>query len=59
MLSCFVASLRTEGQMRPFLTEVFAWILEQVGAELVFRVLGCKSKRVTVTHKKTLVCFYA
>ncbi|KAL2326887.1 hypothetical protein Fmac_020314 [Flemingia macrophylla] len=25
------------------------------GAELVFRVLGCKSKRVTVTHKKTLV----
>ncbi|CAK8570928.1 unnamed protein product [Lathyrus sativus] len=27
----------------------------QVGAELVFRVLGCKSKRVTVTHKKTLV----
>lgn len=28
----------------------------QVGAELVFRVLGCKSKRITVTHKKTLVC---
>ncbi|XP_004514152.1 rRNA biogenesis protein RRP5 [Cicer arietinum] len=27
----------------------------QVGAELVFRVLGFKSKRVTVTHKKTLV----
>ncbi|XP_076905789.1 rRNA biogenesis protein RRP5-like [Bidens hawaiensis] len=27
----------------------------QVGAELVFRVLGCKSKRITVTHKKTLV----
>ncbi|KAL2998416.1 hypothetical protein AAZX31_09G097500 [Glycine max] len=27
----------------------------KVGAELVFRVLGCKSKRVTVTHKKTLV----
>ncbi|RDY08514.1 rRNA biogenesis protein RRP5, partial [Mucuna pruriens] len=26
----------------------------KVGAELVFRVLGCKSKRVTVTHKKTL-----
>lgn len=29
----------------------------QVGIELVFRVLGCKSKRITVTHKKTLVCF--
>lgn len=29
----------------------------QVGVELVFRVLGCKSKRITVTHKKTLVCF--
>ncbi|OIV89511.1 hypothetical protein TanjilG_20430 [Lupinus angustifolius] len=27
----------------------------KVGAELVFRVLGCKSKRVTVTHKKSLV----
>lgn len=27
----------------------------QVGAELVFRVLGCKSKRITVTHKKSLV----
>ncbi|XP_021893902.1 rRNA biogenesis protein RRP5 isoform X2 [Carica papaya] len=27
----------------------------KVGAELVFRVLGCKSKRITVTHKKTLV----
>ncbi|PWA34022.1 RNA binding protein [Artemisia annua] len=27
----------------------------QVGAELVFRVRGCKSKRITVTHKKTLV----
>ncbi|CAA0842788.1 Unknown protein [Striga hermonthica] len=27
----------------------------QVGAELNFRVLGCKSKRITVTHKKTLV----
>ncbi|KAK3019414.1 hypothetical protein RJ639_004664 [Escallonia herrerae] len=27
----------------------------QVGIELVFRVLGCKSKRITVTHKKTLV----
>lgn len=27
----------------------------QVGVELVFRVLGCKSKRITVTHKKTLV----
>ncbi|GFP79860.1 protein rrp5 homolog [Phtheirospermum japonicum] len=27
----------------------------QNGAELVFRVLGCKSKRITVTHKKTLV----
>ncbi|XP_010317858.1 rRNA biogenesis protein RRP5 [Solanum lycopersicum] len=27
----------------------------QVGAELVFRVLGCKSKRITITHKKTLV----
>ncbi|XP_057422928.1 rRNA biogenesis protein RRP5 [Lotus japonicus] len=27
----------------------------KVGAELTFRVLGCKSKRVTVTHKKTLV----
>ncbi|XAR68636.1 hypothetical protein NMG60_11003830 [Bertholletia excelsa] len=27
----------------------------QVGAELQFRVLGCKSKRITVTHKKTLV----
>ncbi|KAL9264679.1 rRNA biogenesis protein RRP5-like protein [Drosera capensis] len=27
----------------------------QVGAELVFRVLGCKSKRITVTHKRTLV----
>ncbi|KAF7804182.1 rRNA biogenesis protein RRP5 [Senna tora] len=25
------------------------------GAEMVFRVLGCKSKRITVTHKKTLV----
>ncbi|XP_020258376.1 rRNA biogenesis protein RRP5 [Asparagus officinalis] len=27
----------------------------KVGAELPFRVLGCKSKRITVTHKKTLV----
>lgn len=27
----------------------------QVGAELVFRVLGVKSKRITVTHKKTLL----
>ncbi|KAJ3670185.1 hypothetical protein LUZ60_010509 [Juncus effusus] len=27
----------------------------QVGAELLFRVLGCKSKRITVTHKKSLV----
>ncbi|KAM3246622.1 rRNA biogeneis protein RRP5 [Capsicum annuum] len=27
----------------------------QVGAELVFRILGCKSKRITITHKKTLV----
>ncbi|XP_021753643.1 rRNA biogenesis protein RRP5-like isoform X2 [Chenopodium quinoa] len=27
----------------------------KVGAELVFRVLGCKSKRITLTHKKTLV----
>ncbi|KAF3622977.1 putative Alpha/beta-Hydrolases superfamily protein [Capsicum annuum] len=26
----------------------------QVGAELVFRILGCKSKRITITHKKTL-----
>lgn len=26
-----------------------------MGIELVFRVLGCKSKRITVTHKKTLV----
>lgn len=30
----------------------------QVGVELVFRVLGCKSKRITVTQKKTLVCFH-
>ncbi|KAG5252940.1 protein RRP [Salix suchowensis] len=27
----------------------------KVGAELFFRVLGCKSKRITVTHKKTLI----
>ncbi|KAJ6839615.1 rRNA biogenesis protein RRP5 [Iris pallida] len=27
----------------------------KVGSELLFRVLGCKSKRITVTHKKTLV----
>ncbi|KAI4310641.1 hypothetical protein MLD38_035604 [Melastoma candidum] len=27
----------------------------QVGAELAFRVLGCKSKKITVTHKKTLL----
>ncbi|KAF5737374.1 protein RRP5 isoform X2 [Tripterygium wilfordii] len=27
----------------------------KIGAELMFRVLGCKSKRITVTHKKTLV----
>ncbi|KAH9602114.1 hypothetical protein KSS87_015915 [Heliosperma pusillum] len=27
----------------------------KVGADLEFRVLGCKSKRITVTHKKTLV----
>ncbi|XP_047328490.1 rRNA biogenesis protein RRP5 [Impatiens glandulifera] len=27
----------------------------QVGAELIFRVLGSKSKRITVTQKKTLV----
>ncbi|KAJ4801242.1 hypothetical protein LUZ62_052488 [Rhynchospora pubera] len=27
----------------------------QVGAQLSFRVLGCKSKRITVTYKKTLV----
>lgn len=30
----------------------------QVGAELLFRVLGGKSKRITVTHKKTLVCSF-
>ena len=30
-------------------------ITVQVGAELMFRVLGCKSKRITVTHKKSLV----
>ncbi|KAL3625500.1 hypothetical protein CASFOL_030954 [Castilleja foliolosa] len=30
-------------------------VVEYIGAELVFRVLGCKSKRITVTHKKTLV----
>lgn len=33
-----------------------ACVMVQVGAELVFRVLGVKSKRITVTHKKTLVC---
>ncbi|KAL6571985.1 hypothetical protein OROMI_012943 [Orobanche minor] len=27
----------------------------KVGIDLVFRILGCKSKRITVTHKKTLV----
>ncbi|CAN6203351.1 unnamed protein product [Urochloa humidicola] len=27
----------------------------KAGAELLFRVLGCKSKRVTVTYKKSLV----
>lgn len=27
----------------------------KVGVEFLFRVLGCKSKRITVTHKKTLV----
>ncbi|KAM7262095.1 hypothetical protein ACFE04_021172 [Oxalis oulophora] len=27
----------------------------KIGADLVFRILGCKSKRLTVTHKKTLV----
>ncbi|KAG0449548.1 hypothetical protein HPP92_027317 [Vanilla planifolia] len=27
----------------------------QIGAELLFRVLGCKSKRITVTHKRNLV----
>ncbi|KAK1575786.1 hypothetical protein Q3G72_008289 [Acer saccharum] len=27
----------------------------KVGAELLFRVLGVKSKRITLTHKKTLV----
>ncbi|XP_018498382.2 rRNA biogenesis protein RRP5-like [Pyrus x bretschneideri] len=27
----------------------------KIGAELLFRMLGCKSKRITVTHKKTLV----
>ncbi|EPS59007.1 hypothetical protein M569_15804, partial [Genlisea aurea] len=27
----------------------------QAGVELVFRVLGCRSKRISVTHKKTLV----
>ncbi|KAG9456393.1 hypothetical protein H6P81_000901 [Aristolochia fimbriata] len=27
----------------------------KVGAQLLFRVLGCKSKRITLTHKKTLV----
>ncbi|CAN6476370.1 unnamed protein product [Victoria cruziana] len=27
----------------------------KVGVDLVFRVLGCKSKRITVTHKRTLV----
>ncbi|KAL8508808.1 hypothetical protein ACS0TY_016135 [Phlomoides rotata] len=30
----------------------------QVGIELVFRVLGGKSKRITVTHKKTLRVHY-
>ncbi|CAJ1967373.1 unnamed protein product [Sphenostylis stenocarpa] len=41
-------------KIRHFVDEVFTWIIVQVGAELVFRVLGVKSKRVTVTHKKTL-----
>uniref|UniRef100_A0A7N0TNV2 rRNA biogenesis protein RRP5 n=1 Tax=Kalanchoe fedtschenkoi TaxID=63787 RepID=A0A7N0TNV2_KALFE len=27
----------------------------KVGADMLFRVLGCKSKRITVTHKRTLV----
>ncbi|URE17983.1 Suppressor of forked protein (Suf) [Musa troglodytarum] len=27
----------------------------KVGAELLFRVLGCKSKRITVTYKKSLI----
>ncbi|WOL03965.1 rRNA biogenesis protein RRP5 [Canna indica] len=27
----------------------------KVGAELLFRVLGCKSKRITLTYKKSLV----
>ncbi|XP_022156044.1 rRNA biogenesis protein RRP5 isoform X2 [Momordica charantia] len=27
----------------------------KVGAEFIFRVLGCKSKRITVTNKKSLV----
>eukprot|EP01018_Ginkgo_biloba_P021204 Gb_10495 [translate_table: standard] len=27
----------------------------KVGANLRFRILGCKSKKITVTHKKTLV----
>lgn len=35
-----------------------ACVTLQIGAELVFRVLGCKSKRITVTYKKTLVCSY-
>ncbi|CAM8882388.1 unnamed protein product [Rhodiola kirilowii] len=27
----------------------------KVGVDMLFRVLGCKSKRITVTHKRTLV----
>lgn len=34
------------------------YIVIQVGAELLFRVLGCKKKMITVTHKKTLVCSF-
>lgn len=35
---------------------ILSSIYVKVGAELLFRVLGCKSKRITVTHKKSLVC---
>jgi hypothetical protein len=38
------------------LLTAFGCMTFQVGAVLVFRVLGCKLKRITLTNKKTLLC---
>ncbi|KAG1347586.1 Ribosomal protein S1-like1 [Cocos nucifera] len=48
--SAFEGSVFTHSDVKPGML-----VNAKVGSELLFRVLGCKSKRITVTHKKTLV----